>query len=183
VRATFDETTIRVYQAFSPSVAIPALEAGRFVSPFKMDRMTWIKPSFNWMMYRSGFASKPGQEHILGIDILRTGFDWALRQGVLSAFDAQRHGSYENWTRLLSSSCVRIQWDPDRDWRLQKDPVLRTIQIGLSGLAVRQYVHEWIVRLEDLTQTARLIGTHTSTGIPPFRRPDQNEADYPIRFD
>ena len=80
------------------------------------------------MMYRSGFASKPGQEHILGIDILRDGFDWAIQQGILSTFDPQRHGSLENWHCLLNDSCVRIQWDPERTWDLQKLDHVRTIQ-------------------------------------------------------
>jgi hypothetical protein len=29
------------------------------VPPFKVDRMTWVKPSFLWMTYRSGWATKP----------------------------------------------------------------------------------------------------------------------------
>ena len=100
IRARFDDSVIRVYQAFSPEVALPALVAGRFVPPFKMSRMTWIKPSFNWMMYRSGFASKPGQEYVLGIDIRREGFEWALEHGVLSAFVPELHGSEKHWERL-----------------------------------------------------------------------------------
>jgi hypothetical protein len=79
VRAIFDDETIRVYQAYSPEIALPALAAGRFVPPFKMSRMTWIKPSFNWMMYRCGHASKAGQEVALGIDITRAGFECAYR--------------------------------------------------------------------------------------------------------
>jgi len=30
-----------------------AVRAGTFVAPFSRDRMTWIKPSFGWMMHRS----------------------------------------------------------------------------------------------------------------------------------
>jgi hypothetical protein len=48
--------------------------------------MTWIKPSFGWMMYRSGWAAKPGQERILAIEISRTGFDWALAHSCLSQY-------------------------------------------------------------------------------------------------
>jgi Domain of unknown function (DUF4291) len=60
-RAVFEESTIVVYQAYSPEIAEPSLAAGTFVPPFGMSRMTWIKPSFLWMAYRSGWASKPGQ--------------------------------------------------------------------------------------------------------------------------
>ena len=34
---------------------------------FKPDRMTWIKPSFAWMLYRAGYGSKHGQENILKV--------------------------------------------------------------------------------------------------------------------
>lgn len=45
IRALYDETTIRVYQAYSDAIADSALAHGTFVSPpFKMARMTWIKP-------------------------------------------------------------------------------------------------------------------------------------------
>ena len=80
-----------------------------------MSRMTWIKPSFNWMMYRSGYASKPGQEVVPGIDISREGFEWALEHAVLSAFTPSVHASPEEWQRLLAARPVRIQWDPERD--------------------------------------------------------------------
>ena len=80
IRAVFDADTIRVYQAYSDEIADAALARGTFVSPlFKMERMTWIKPSFLWMMYRAGWGHKdPGQGRILAIDISREGFEWAL---------------------------------------------------------------------------------------------------------
>lgn len=77
VRAAFTDHTIRVYQAYSAEIANPALAAGRFVSPFKRDRFTWIKPSFLWMMYRSGWATKPSQERVLAVEITRSGFESA----------------------------------------------------------------------------------------------------------
>ena len=53
IRAIFDEDTITVYQAYSKKIALPAVKNQKFVPPFKMERMTWIKPSFLWMMYLS----------------------------------------------------------------------------------------------------------------------------------
>src|SRR5579859_23739 len=91
IRAQYDERTITVYQAFSEEIGAAALEAGTFVPPFKRDRMTWIKPSFLWMMYRSGWAAKPGQERVLAIEITRSGFDWALAHSALSRFDPDIH--------------------------------------------------------------------------------------------
>ncbi len=52
VRAVFDAESILVYQAYGHEIADAALAAGTFVAPFNMNRMTWIKPSFLWMMYR-----------------------------------------------------------------------------------------------------------------------------------
>jgi len=54
IRALFSARTVTVYQAYAPEIADPALVAGTFVPPFRLGRMTWIKPSFLWMMYRSG---------------------------------------------------------------------------------------------------------------------------------
>src|SRR5450830_1440408 len=78
IRAVYDATTIRVYQAYSDVIADAALTQGTFISPpFKMERMTWIKPSFLWMMYRAGWGLKDaGQSRILAIDISREGFEW-----------------------------------------------------------------------------------------------------------
>lgn len=73
IRAVFDDHTITVYQAYSKAIALPAVANQKFVPPFKIERMTWIKPSFLWMMYRCGWATKEGQEHVLAIQIKREG--------------------------------------------------------------------------------------------------------------
>ena len=153
VRAVFDDRTIAVYQAYSPAIAEAALAAGTLVAPFRPDRMTWIKPSFLWMMYRSGWATKPGQERILCLRIAREGFEWALAHGCLSHFEPGTYASREEWLRCLGSSPVRIQWDPDRSLLLEPQPE-RAIQVGLAGEASRRFVHEWITDLEDVTSLA-----------------------------
>ncbi len=79
VRAACTAGTITVYQAYSPAIADPAVRAGTFVAPFSRQRMTWIKPSFGWMLHRCGWGHKPGQERILAIEISRSGFEWALQ--------------------------------------------------------------------------------------------------------
>ena len=80
VRAVFDSDSITVYQAYCHEIADAALAEGTFVAPFRMNRMTWIKPSFLWMMYRCGWASKPGQERVLAIRMNRSGFEAALAE-------------------------------------------------------------------------------------------------------
>jgi hypothetical protein len=183
IRASYSDWTIRVYQAYSAEIARPALEAGRFVPPFKMARMTWIKPSFNWMMYRCGFASKPGQDVVLGIDITREGFEWALRHAALSSYEPQFHASHEDWKRGLEAKPVRIQWDPERDWRLQPVANMRSLQLGLSGEAVERYVREWIVRIEDVTSIAHMVSAAAESGTPPAPLPSASERPYPLDED
>ncbi|MGE8351465.1 hypothetical protein BLX41_13790 [Pseudomonas protegens] len=156
IRALYDADTIRVYQAYSDSIADAALAHGTFVSPpFKMERMTWIKPSFLWMMYRAGWGYKDaGQTRILAIDISREGFEWALAHGCLS--HADESVSKEEWLKLKDQSPVRIQWDPERDLYLRPQEH-RAIQIGLSKEAVQLYVNQWIKRITDVTPLAHSI--------------------------
>src|SRR6266542_1377129 len=180
IRAAYSDRTVRVYQAYRPEIALPALKAGQFVPPFSMNRMTWIKPSFNWMMYRSGYANKPGQEVVLGISITREGFEWALKNAVLSNFTPAIHASPEKWQSLLTARPVRIQWDPERDWRLQPIGGLRAIQIGLSGEAVERYVNQWVVRIEDVTPVARMVAAAVESGTPPSPLPSAAERPYPL---
>ncbi len=176
VRALFDARTITVYQAYPPAIAEPAIAAGRFVPPFKPDRMTWIKPSFLWMMYRCGWATKPGQERVLAIQITRDGFEWALSNSSLSHHDPAVYASHHEWAARKNTTPVRIQWDPERSLLLEPLP-WRSIQIGISGEAATKYVHEWITGLADITTTAHEIrdliaagDCHTARTMLPVER-------------
>ncbi|MEN9442754.1 MAG: hypothetical protein RLZ33_2831 [Bacteroidota bacterium] len=156
IRAVFDEHTITVYQAYRKDIAKSAVLNQKFVPPFKMERMTWIKPSFLWMMYRAGWATKEGQEHILAIKIKREGFEWALKNCCLSHFDSSRFSTHEDWKTKLQNSPVRLQWDPEKDIHLQ-NLNYRSIQIGLTGVAVEHYVNDWIVSITDITPLCKQI--------------------------
>lgn len=157
IRARWTADSIVVYQAYPPEIARPALAAGRFVTPFQRGRMTWIKPSFRWMMYRCGWATKPGQERVLAVEITRAGFEWALTHACPSHFDPGLHPDREGWSAQLRASPVRVQWDPERSLRLAPLPH-RSLQVGLSGVAVDHYVDEWIVAVTDVTPLAHRIG-------------------------
>jgi hypothetical protein len=150
VRALHDAETLVVYQAYASAIAAPALAAGTFVAPFKRERMTWIKPSFLWMMYRSGWATKPGQERVLAITITRGGFEWALAHASLS-HEGRPEGP------------VRVQWDPERSLTLDRLDH-RAIQVGLGGEAVDRYVDEWITAVKDVTPRAREIAGLVAAG-------------------
>lgn len=163
IRAAYTETTITVYQAYPSRIAQRALQAQTFVHPFQMNRMTWIKPSFLWMMYRSGWGTKGGQECVLAVDIARSGFQWCLENACLSHFDAAIHHSESAWRRAKEESLVRVQWDPERSIRLERLDY-RSIQIGLSEAAVAEYVGDWIVEIRDVTSLAHEIHELVDSG-------------------
>jgi hypothetical protein len=137
IRADYDARTIVVYQAYRPEIAQAAVAAQRFVAPFSLSRMTWIKPSFLWMMERCGWATKPGQEHVLAVRITRAGWEEALAGARLS-----EQGS--------GDAPVVVQWDPERSVRGGKLGH-RSIQVGLGRGIVQRYVSEWTVEIRDLT--------------------------------
>jgi hypothetical protein len=179
IRALFDERTIRVYQAYNDAIADAALAAGTFVSPpFKIQRMTWIKPSLLWMMYRAGWGHKdPNQRRILAIDITRDGFAWALEHS--SPSHRPPSMSANDWSRLKAASPVRIQWDPERDLRTQPLPH-RSIQIGLGEAAVRLYTRDWIKGVTDITDLAHTIGALVEAGeLDEATKRLPTEAPYP----
>lgn len=132
------------------------------------------------MMYRSGYATKPGQEVVLGIEITRAGFEWALEHATLSSFNAAVHGSSEQWASALETKCVRVQWDPERDWQLNAIEGVRAVQIGLSGEAVKRFVSEWTVGIEDVTPIARKLADAAASGVRPQNAPDLFERPYPL---
>ena len=180
VRAVYTADTITVYQAYAPEIAVPALASGRFVAPFKRERMTWVKPSFLWMMYRCGWAEKPGQEHVLAVEITRAGFEWALANACLSHYDPAAHPDRAAWAHRLRASPVRVQWDPERSLRLAALPY-RSLQVGLSGEAVDRYVDEWTVSIADATPTAHAIRDLLRAGdVPAATALLPTERPYPL---
>ena len=163
IRANQTEKTVRVYQAFRRDIAGAALAAGTFVSPFRMGRMTWIKPSFLWMMYRSGWGTKPDQEAVLAIDLKKTGFEWALANACLSSFHPDVEASNAAWKARLDATPVRVQWDPEKTIHLTPLPY-RSIQIGLTGIAVEHYVQDWIVGISSCDALIAAITSELKAG-------------------
>src|SRR6266404_246152 len=97
VRAAYDRDGIVLYQAYSSAIADAALKAQRFAKPFSVGRMTWIKPSFLWLMHRSNWGNKSNQERTLAVTISRTGWEQALSKAVLTLYDPTVFGSREDW--------------------------------------------------------------------------------------
>lgn len=164
IRAVYSQKTIRVYQAFSFDIANEAVMRGTFGSKFKMDRMTWIKPSFLWMMYRCGWATKDKQEKVLAIDMKRSAFDYIVRNSVISSYKEELGISYTEWKEQIHQSDIRCQWDPERD--IFGNPLkIRSIQLGLKGQALYSYVNDWIVEIEDITPYVQKLYKNKNDGI------------------
>jgi hypothetical protein len=163
IGASYTPTTIRVYQAYNDAIADSAIRAQTVVSPpFSMTRMTWIKPSFLWMMYRAGWGLKDeNQTRILAIDITHEGFSWALANSCSS--HPEPGMSREDYGALKARMPVRVQWDPERDLHHAALPH-RAIQIGLTGEAVRRYVGAWIQAVTDITPLAHAVHAHVRSG-------------------
>lgn len=116
------------------------------------------------MAYRSGYASKHGQEHVLAIEITREGFEWALRHACLShASNGASEAEVRAWTEKMKKSPVRVQWDPERD--LWGRPLgWRSLQVGLKGEAVERYIEQWIVGIRDVTELMHDVSRRVDLG-------------------
>ncbi len=164
IRALYTGDTIRVYQAYNQAIAQEAVQKGTFGNRFCLERMTWIKPSFLWMMYRCGWGMKENQEYILGIDIRREAFDDIVQNAVASSWNAETGIDHEQWKEQVKRSDIRCQWDPERD--VFGNPLeYRSIQLGLRGEAVRKYVTEWIVNITDITEYVKGLRQKKEAGM------------------
>ncbi|MGW6507578.1 DUF4291 domain-containing protein [Streptomyces niveus] len=163
IRALYTAATVTVYQAYAPEIGLPAVQDGRFPAAWKRERMTWIKPSFLWMMYRCGWASKEDQETVLAIEITREGFEWALRNACLALYEHGLHPDRATWKRWLKQAPARVEWDPERGLHLQPLPH-RSLQLGLTGEAAERYAEEWIVSINDVTALAHAIHAQVKDG-------------------
>lgn len=163
ILAQFDEDSIIVYQAYRPSIGHFAAQHGYFGGEFSLSRMSWIKPGFLWMMYRSGWASKPGQEVVLAVRLKRSAFEAILVEAVHSNYIPRIYGSQELWQKAIQTSAVRLQWDPDHHpsgGKLER----RALQLGLRDEFLKGYADEWIIEIEDISAFAREQYEHVQTG-------------------
>lgn len=178
VLAQFDQRSVVVYQAYRPSIARAAVAEQRLGGGgFRFGRMSWVKPSFLWMMYRSGWATKEGQECVLAIHIAREGFDAILRQAVHSIWHPHLYPTHEEWKQAVESSAVRLQWDPDHD--PGGAPVgRRALQLGLRGPALETFVRDWTLQIEDITSFVA-----AQRAIPPVALICPLEDVYPLAPD
>jgi len=172
--AQYDDDTIIVYQAYRPSIGRYAVEQGTLGGEFSYSRMSWVKPNFLWMMYRSGWGTKESQEVTLGLRIRRTFFDALLTQAVPSSWDRDQFATREEWSRAIDQSSVRLQWDPDHDPSGAKLG-RRAVQLGLRGAVLEAFGRRELVEVIDLSefvaeQRLRLESSGVSALVTPRER-------------
>ena len=151
----YDADGVFFYQAYSAAIADFAVANQRLGGPaFNVERMTWIKPSFAWMLYRAGYGSKHGQERVLKLKLPRD----AVADLLLGC--ACKHGG--------GGSKGRVQWDPARDLMSsdgrghsaepRKMLRERAIQVGLSRSLSAHFVAS-TTSIEDVTMRDRSMQT------------------------
>src|SRR4051812_41292494 len=106
ILAQYDEGSVVVYQAYNRGIAEFAVREGRFGGGFSFSRMSWIKPNFLWMMFRSGWGTKENQEATLGLRVRRDFFEEILGEAVPSSWDREQYASEAEWSVAVGRSSV-----------------------------------------------------------------------------
>lgn len=150
ILAHYDAETILVYQAYCPAIGRYAIDHGCFGGDFRYSRMSWIKPNFLWMMYRSDWGRSEGQDMVLAIRLRRSFFDQLLTQAVASGFGSSDFDNPQEWKEAVSNSDVRLQWDPDHLPTGEKCE-RRAIQLGLRGEALEAFGKEEALEIIDIS--------------------------------
>jgi hypothetical protein len=178
--AHYDDETIVVYQAYNRAIGHFADAHGYFGGDFSYSRMSWIKPNFLWMMFRSGWGTKPNQEVTLAIWLKRTAFDAILAQAVASTYDAAHYVNKQEWERQGKCTDVRLQWDPAHSPTgapLQR----RALQLGVRGETLEKYGREWMVQIEDISEfVAEQRSYATTEQYPKLQVPVERIYPHPL---
>lgn len=149
--AQYDAEKIIVYQSYRKAIGKFAVKNQYFGGPFSLERMTWIKPNFLWMMYRNGWGTKEGQEYVLAIHLKMDAFRKYLENAVYSSYNDRLGISREEWQDRVKTSSSRLQWDPDHDPFGAKQE-RRAIQIGLRNDLIKSFAREDLILIEDISE-------------------------------
>lgn len=190
IMAQYDEDKIIVYQSYRKEIGVFAFENQYFGGKFSLERMTWIKPNFLWMMYRNGWGNKEGQEYVLAIHLKMSAFKRYLENAVYSTYNDRLGISLEEWQNQVKQSSVRLQWDPDHDPfgnKLER----RAIQIGLRNGFTRSFAQEDILLIEDISDFVKeqyqfVLKDDLDNLIIPEEKPllfDQESLNEKLRLD
>jgi len=156
-RAEWDDEGVYFYQAYNQQIAGFALREQNFGGEgWNPERMSWIKPSLAWMLYRARYGYKDkNQARILKVKLSHSVVKEILTNTSLAS------------SARDSGNLCRVQWDPERDlWSSQMDrkgehkeprklPHIRSIQIGICQEFSIQNLNK--LKIEDVTELARAV--------------------------
>jgi hypothetical protein len=125
-----------------------------------------IKTNFLWMMYRSKWATKYNQQHILAIWLRRSAFDSYLAQAVHSSHNGLSKKDSKTKTHR---GTIRLQWDPDHYPDGQPVNGRRAIQLGLRKIESFLDGRD-IIRIVDITS---FVQTQYNNAVLPKNKLDQ----------
>ncbi|EFC37460.1 predicted protein [Naegleria gruberi] len=178
-----DEECIVFYQAYNSGIADWVVKNQTFdeCPNFDKKRMSWIKPNYLWMMYRSEYATAKNQTNILALFITRKSFEEELlKHAVCAMYYPELEGYYKSqkeWkvncsqmkekvaqlmnkndtdTIMTDNVCfARVQWDPYHTPAFGNinGGLTRAIQIGVKGSFLRSMCKSGACKkIEDITK-------------------------------
>lgn len=166
VRAFYDSDSIIVYQAFNALAASEAAKNNRFGTGYNFNRkMTWIKPSFLWMMGRVNWLRIDPEKHVLRIKLNRQFFYRLLDNATLSSMPENGYYTDEAlYRREFNTRPNRVQWGPGRTITGRKRNYFRAIQVGIHKSFYREY-NDNIIRIDDISEEVRQLAALIDLGI------------------
>lgn len=129
-------------------------------------------------MYRSKWATRSNQQHILAIWLRRSAFDnYLARAAQQSVTTDTNDDDDDNDNRIHSRGRVRVQWDPDH--YPDGTPVLgrRAVQLGLRQIQSFLDGRD-ILRIVDITTFVQQ--QYTNAVLPKGRRRQLDQLRIPI---
>ena len=163
ILAQYTKEYVVVYQAYKPSIGLFAASNQFFGGDFSYSRMSWIKTNFLWMMYRSGWGTKEGQEITLAIKLKREYFESILLNAVNASYDPKKYSKQAEWKKALQFSDVRLQWDPDHKPNGNKE-IRRAVQLGLRNEFLEPFKGDGILEVEDISEFVKEQRTFVLSG-------------------
>ena len=162
--AQFNTEAVVVYQVYVPLLIVLQALTVILEENVTLNRMSWIKLNFLWMIYFSGWATKLKPEVVLAIWLKRSAFDEVMKACIplrsdsiltprlSSKFIPELYSTKQEWQQAIHKSSVRLQWDRTlRDGQLKR----RAIQQGLRGDLLAAYARDWILHIENIFKLVR----------------------------
>ncbi len=177
ILAQFTDEHIVVYQAYNRAIGAFAAENQFFGGEFSFTRMSWIKTNFLWMMYRSGWGTKPNQETTLAISLKKEYFLNILENAYQSSNTEKLPADV--WKKKITKSNVRLQWDPDHNPYGGKEE-RKAVQLGLRKSHLAPFRGEGIVEIEDISDFVSEQRVHVkSRSLELLKTPTEKIFDVP----